>query len=143
MSFPTMLLIKLGQDEIAPVTATAVNRELLAIKLSQISEVYEVAHQAQRAAISPEEGIQRLAQIFSERPGFGSIGMFVGYILFALGLGMLLQLTPQELLLSEAFGALVAILIIFSQIDHNFHSFCPWLQRPSCLHYSPSEPGKD
>jgi len=125
MSFPNMLLIKLGQDEIAPITATTVNRELMAIKLSQISEVYEVAHQAQRAAISPEEGIQRLAQIFSERPRFGPVGMFVGYLLFALGLGMLLQLTPQELLLSEVFGGLVAILIIFSQNKPQFSLILP------------------
>jgi uncharacterized membrane protein YjjP (DUF1212 family) len=124
-TFPTMIMVKLGAEESAPLAATNVSQQLPLLQLNQISEVYELIYQAESAEITPAEGTKRLKQIFSEKPRFGSVGIFVGYIIFALGLGMLLQPTPQELVVSGVFGAVVGTLIILSQNRPQFSLILP------------------
>lgn len=124
-TFPTMIMVKLGTEESAPLAATNVSQQLPLLQLNQVSEVYELIYQAENAEIAPAEGTKRLKQIFSQKPRFGPAGIFVGYILFALGLGMLLQPTLQELVVSIVFGAIVGTLIILSQNRPQFSLILP------------------
>jgi len=110
---PTILFIKLGDEESAPLTA--VNQLPGSLLLHQVSELYELIYQAEKAEISPVEGKMKIKEILSEKHRFGPIGIFIGYILFAVGLGMLLQPTSQQLIAGGGSGAIIGLLLIFGE----------------------------
>ncbi|AEG18903.1 threonine/serine exporter family protein [Methanobacterium paludis] len=111
--FPTVLLVKLGETESAPLSAS--NQKPGLIPLNQVSEIYKLIYQAENAEISPEDGKKRLKQILTEKHRFGSIGTIIGYTLFSIGIGMLMRFSPEQILVSGAFGVIVAFLILFGE----------------------------
>ena len=111
--FTTFLIIKLGDEESSPLTT--VNKISGLSHLNQVSELYELIYLAEKAKISPEEGEKRLKEIMCQKHRFGVFGIIVGYILFALGLGMLLQPTLQQLIVSGFLGGIVSLLLILSE----------------------------
>lgn len=111
--FTTFLIIKLGDEESSPLTT--VNKISGLSHLNQVSELYELIYLAEKAEISPKEGQKRLKEITCQKHRFGILGIIIGYVLFAMGLGMLLQPTPQQLLVSGLLGGLVSILLIISE----------------------------
>ena len=110
--FPTMLILKIGDHEAAPLNATIQKPGFL--PLNQVSEIYDLIYMAEAGEISPTEGKKCLKRILSEKHKFGSLGILFGYILFSVGIGMLLQPTPQQLVVSGVLGAIVGILFIIS-----------------------------
>ena len=111
--FPTMLLLKIGEQESAPLNAAIQKPGLL--PLNQVSEIYDLIYKAEAGEISPIEGKKCLRKILSEKHKFGPLGILFGYILFSMGIGMLLQPTPEQLIVSGVLGAIVGILLIFSR----------------------------
>ena len=111
--FPTMLLLKLGEHESAPLNVA--NQKPGLLPLNQVSEIYELIYKAEAGQISPTEGKKCLRRILSEKHQFGPLGILVGYILFSMGIGMLLQPTPEQLIVSGVLGAIVGILLIFGR----------------------------
>ena len=111
--FPTMILIKIGEHESAPLNAA--NQKPGFLPLNQVSEIYELIYKAEAAEISPTEGKECLREILLEKHQFGPIGILIGYILFSVGIGLLLQPTPEQLLVSGVLGAIVGILLIISR----------------------------
>ena len=111
--FPTMLLLKIGEQESAPLNAAIQKPGLL--PLNQVSEIYDLIYKAEAGKISPIEGKKCLRKILSEKHKFGPLGILFGYILFSMGIGMLLQPTPEQLIVSGVLGAIVGILLIFSR----------------------------
>ncbi|MDP1553328.1 MAG: threonine/serine exporter family protein, partial [Methanobacteriaceae archaeon] len=111
--FTTFLIIKLGDEESSPLAT--VNKISGLSHLNQVSELYELIYLAEKAKISPEEGEKRLKEIMCQKHRFGVFGIIIGYILFALGLGMLLQPTPQQLIVSGFLGGIVSLLLILSE----------------------------
>ena len=111
--FTTFLIIKLGDEESSPLTT--VNQISGLSHLNQVSELYELIYLAEKAEISPKEGQKRLKKIMCQKHRFGVLGIILGYILFALGLGMLLQPTPQQLIVSGVLGGIVSLLLILSE----------------------------
>ncbi len=111
--FPTMLLLKIGEQESAPLNAAIQKPGLL--PLNQVSEIYDLIYMAEAGKISPIEGKKCLRKILSEKHKFGPLGILFGYILFSMGIGMLLQPTPEQLIVSGVLGAIVGILLIFSR----------------------------
>ena len=111
--FPTLLIIKLGDEESAPITAA--NQLPGSLPLHQVSELYELIYKAEKAEISPVDGKKRVKEILSQKHRFGQAGVLIGYILFAIGLGMLLQPTPQQLIASGGAGAIVGLLLILGK----------------------------
>ena len=111
--FPTMLLLKIGDHESAPLNAAIQKPGLL--PLNQVSEIYDLIYKAEAGEISPIEGKKCLRKILSEKHKFGPLGILIGYILFSMGIGMLLQPTPEQLIVSGVLGAIVGILLIFSR----------------------------
>ena len=108
-----MILIKLGEDETAPLTAA--NQKPGLLPLNQVSEIYELIYAAEAGEISPVEGKKCLMRILSEKHQFGPVGMLVGYILFSVGIGLLLQPSPEQLIISAVLGAIVGVLLILSR----------------------------
>jgi uncharacterized membrane protein YjjP (DUF1212 family) len=111
--FPTMLLLKIGEHESAPLNAAIQKPGLL--PLNQVSEIYDLIYKAEAGEISPIDGKKCLRKILSEKHKFGPLGILLGYILFSMGIGMLLQPTPEQLVVSGVLGAIVGILLIFSR----------------------------
>ena len=111
--FPTLLIIKLGDEESAPLTAA--NQVPGLLPLHQVSELYELIYKAEKAEISPYDGKKRVKEILSQKHRFGPLGIFIGYILFAVGLGMLLQPTTQQLVAYVGTGAIVGLLLILGK----------------------------
>jgi uncharacterized membrane protein YjjP (DUF1212 family) len=111
--FPTMLLLKIGEYESAPMNAA--NQKPGLLPLNQVSEIYELIYKAEAAEISPIEGKKILRRILSEKHQFGAFGILVGYILFSMGIGLLLQPNPEQLVVSGILGAIVGILLILSR----------------------------
>ena len=111
--FPTMILIKIGEQESAPLNAA--NQKPGFLPLNQVSEIYELIYRAEAAEISPTEGKKCLRKILSEKHQFGPIGILIGYVLFSMGIGMLLQPTPEQLVVSGVLGAIVGFLLILSR----------------------------
>ncbi len=120
---PTVLLIKLGNEESAPLTAA--NQLPGSLPLHQVSELYELIYKAEKAEISPVEGKKRIKEILSEKHRFGKVGIFIGYILFAIGLGMLLQPTSQQLIASGGSGVIVGLLLILNKDRPRFALILP------------------
>jgi uncharacterized membrane protein YjjP (DUF1212 family) len=50
-----------------------------ALRLDQIADVYALGEAAQRAAVTPGEGLDRLAGILSKTTRFGPAGIVVGH----------------------------------------------------------------
>ena len=110
--FPTMLLLKIGDHESAPLNAA--NQKPGLLPLNQVSEIYELIYQAEAAEITLNEAKKCLRKILSEKHQFGPIGILIGYILFSMGIGLLLQPTVDQLIVSGVLGAIVGILLILS-----------------------------
>ena len=121
--FPTMLLLKIGEQESAPLNAAIQKPGLL--PLNQVSEIYDLIYKAEAGEISPIEGKKCLRKILSEKHKFGPLGILLGYILFSMGIGMLLQPTPEQLVVSGVLGAIVGILLIFSRGRNRFLLILP------------------
>jgi uncharacterized membrane protein YjjP (DUF1212 family) len=121
--FPTMILIKIGEQESAPLNAA--NQKPGFLPLNQVSEIYELIYKAETAEISPTEGKKCLKKILSEKHRFGPIGILIGYVLFSMGIGMLLQPTPEQLVVSGVLGAIVGVLLILSQGRNRFLLILP------------------
>lgn len=111
--FPTMILIKIGEHESAPLNAA--NQKPGFLPLNQVSEIYELIYKAEAAEITPIESKKCLRKILSEKHQFGPVEILIGYILFSMGIGMLLQPTPEQLVVSGVLGAIVGILLILSR----------------------------
>ncbi|MBP2047040.1 threonine/serine ThrE exporter family protein [Methanobacterium aggregans] len=121
--FPTMILIKIGEHESAPITAA--NPKPGLIPLNQVSELYELIYKAENAELDPKEGVKRIKEILSEKHLFGPLGIIVGYILFSVGIGLLMQPSPEQLLASGILGGLVGTLILFGENKSQFSLILP------------------
>jgi uncharacterized membrane protein YjjP (DUF1212 family) len=121
--FPTMILIKIGEYESAPLNAA--NQKPGYLPLNQVSEIYELMYKAEAATITPQEGRKCLRKILNEKHQFGAVGIFIGYILFSVGIGLLLQPTPEQLLVSGVLGAIVGILLVLSRGRNRFLLILP------------------
>lgn len=111
--FPTVLLVKLGETESSPMTAG--NQKPGLLPLNQVSELYELIYRAENAEISPEDGKKCVKQILTEKHLFGPFGIIIGYTLFSVGIGMLMQFSPRQILTAGIFGTIVSFLIIFGE----------------------------
>jgi len=121
--FPTMILIKIGEHESAPLNAATQKPGLL--PLNQVSEIYELIYKAEAAEITLNEGKNWLRKILSEKNQFGPIEILIGYILFSMGIGMLLQPTLEQLVVSGVLGTIVGILLILSRNRPRFLLILP------------------
>jgi len=121
--FPTMILIKIGDHESAPLNAA--NQKPGLLPLNQVSEIYDLVYKAEIAQISPKEAKKALRKILAEKHCFGPVGILVGYILFSMGIGMLLQPTPEQLIVSGGLGAIIGIILILSRGRNRFLLLLP------------------
>jgi uncharacterized membrane protein YjjP (DUF1212 family) len=96
--FPTFIIIKIGEKESEPLTAA--NQTPGILPLDQVSRIYELIHKAEASEISPLEGTIQLKKILTKKSESNKLKILTGYILFSLGLGMLLIPTPNQFIFS-------------------------------------------
>jgi len=102
---PNLLIIKLGGRESSTLDmASGTNR---IFRLDQTADVFDLVRQAERAAISPAEGLQRLREIERKPPRYGTEVRIVGYAMIAVGIGLILEGSLSALVTCVFLGLLV------------------------------------
>lgn len=120
--FPTMLVIKLhdGSEQIS------ISNQKPGLKpLNQVSELYELIYRTEAAEISPKEGKRCINHILNGKHRFGPLGIIIGYILFCIGIGSLLQPSPEQLITSAVLGTIVGFLILLGDKKPRFSLLLP------------------
>jgi uncharacterized membrane protein YjjP (DUF1212 family) len=120
--FPTMLVIKLHDDS----KQISISNQKPGLKpLNQVSELYELIYRAEAAEISPKEGKKCIVHILNGKHHFGPIGIIIGYILFCVGIGLLLQPSPEQIIISGILGAIIGFLILLGGKKPRFSLLLP------------------
>jgi len=86
-----------------------------ALRLDQIADVYALGEAAQRAAITPGEGIDRLAAILRKTARFGTVGGIAGHTILTVGVAMVLTPALEDLGAAAVLGAAVGAAKVFSR----------------------------
>ena len=111
-AFPTYLMVTMGRGEPATLELTSLTGSP---RLDQIAALDRLAHEAERGAVLPADGLRRLEEIREMRPRFGRWQSLVGYSVFTLGLCLLLDPAPGDVVAAAVFGALVGVLRTFGR----------------------------
>ncbi|GAB1515251.1 threonine/serine exporter family protein [Actinophytocola sp. KF-1] len=102
---PTALVIAL--DAAGPATIESVPQLTGALRLDQISVVYEVVGQAERGAVAPADGLRRLHEMRTLPPRRGRVAVVAGHAVMTVGLCLLLRPSLRDVVLAAGLGALV------------------------------------
>ncbi len=104
VAFPTALFVSLHDADREHVTIA--EGPLQALRLDQMSDVYDLADAAQNAEITPREGLAQITAILKKPVRFGNAGYLIGHIILAIGIAMILNPSPVNL------GAVAILAII-------------------------------
>ena len=107
-AFPTYLMVTMGRGEPAAVEVTTSLAG--SPRLDQIAALDRLLQDAERGAVSPTDGLRRLAEIRSSRPRFGPLQSIAGYSVLTMGLCLILHPAPLDVAAAAVFGALVGVL---------------------------------
>jgi uncharacterized membrane protein YjjP (DUF1212 family)/uncharacterized membrane protein YjjB (DUF3815 family) len=80
------------------------------LRLDQIAAVERLARLADRARVTPREGLRQLEEIKSLPHRFGEFGMVAGHAVISVGLCLVLQPTLPVLVMAAVFGGVVGVL---------------------------------
>jgi uncharacterized membrane protein YjjP (DUF1212 family) len=105
---PTFVTVSLGPGQRAEVESTEQLRGLL--RLDQTAALYELLKKAERAEVSPADGVRQVREIVAMRPRFGGAVTVLGHVVLTVGICLVLRPTWGDLVLAALFGALVAAL---------------------------------
>jgi uncharacterized membrane protein YjjP (DUF1212 family) len=105
IALPTALVISL--DPAGPATIESVPQLTGALRLDQISVVYEVLRQAERGALAPADGLRLLRAMRTMPPRHGRVVTVLGHTIMTVGLCLLLRPGPSDVVLAAVLGALV------------------------------------
>ena len=113
VAFPTAVFIALHDGVEERVTLAEGPAEML--RLDQIADVYALGDAALRAAVTPSEGLDRLADILCKTARFGPTGVLVGHTILTVGVAMLLLPTLTHLAAAALLGAIVGTTKLLNQ----------------------------
>ena len=110
---PTALFITLHDGSSERVTLAEGPAQSL--RLDQIAEVYRLGDAAQRATVTPREGLDRLIEILRTSARFGRLGSLVGHTILAIGVAMVLMPTLANIAAAAILGFIVGLLKMLVQ----------------------------
>lgn len=113
VDFPTFILIKVADGESKALTVMGQKPGFL--PLDQVSRLYELIRRAEKAEITPEDGIKRINEIIGVKHQANYIKHIVGYALYSTGLGLLLLPTINELFFCGVLGAVMGVIVGYSE----------------------------
>lgn len=105
---PTALMIALDGDD--PTTVESVPQLTGALRLDQISVVYDVVREAERGALAPADGLRMLRAMRLMRPRHGRVVTVAGHVVMTVGLCLLLRPTIRDVAIAAGLGAVVGVL---------------------------------
>lgn len=111
---PTALLIAFGRagwttvESVPQITGGA-------LRLDQISALYELVKEAELGDVRPSDGLRRMEEIRAMEPRHGALVTLIAYIAMTVGLCLVLQPTPDDVAMASGFGALVGLLILVTR----------------------------
>ena len=107
-AFPTFVLLTLEQGKAA--TIEPATRLSQTPRLDQIAAVHRLAAEAERGAVTPAEGVERLDAIRRLENRFGDISNVLGYAVLTVGLALILHPAARDVACAAVLGALVGAL---------------------------------
>jgi uncharacterized membrane protein YjjP (DUF1212 family) len=110
---PTALIVAVGRH--GPASIESIPQIDGALRLDQIHALYALVDEAERGAIAPGDGMRRLRVIRAMRPRLGSAATVAAYSAMTLGLCLVLQPTPGDLVISALFGVAVGTLVLVAR----------------------------
>jgi uncharacterized membrane protein YjjP (DUF1212 family) len=110
---PTALVIAL--DAAGPATIESVPQLTGALRLDQISIVYDVVGQAERGRLAPEDGLRRLHALHTLPSRHGTLATVAGHTVMTVGLCLLLRPAIRDVAVAAGLGALVGWLRLSMQ----------------------------
>lgn len=125
IDLPTFVLIKISHGNSKALAVTGQKPGIL--PLDQLSRLYELIYQAENAEISPEQGINSINDIINVKRKHNYIKHILGYALYSTGLGMMLLPTKTELVFCGALGAMVGLIIGYSEDKPRLNLILPVL----------------
>jgi uncharacterized membrane protein YjjP (DUF1212 family) len=106
---PTGIFVESGEAASASVLLST-NKPNVHLRFDQISAIYELVHRAERAEVTPFEGLAELSRIERLPPSFKPAVRVAGHAVLTAGLALLLQPTLGGLAAALALGTLVGLL---------------------------------
>jgi uncharacterized membrane protein YjjP (DUF1212 family)/uncharacterized membrane protein YjjB (DUF3815 family) len=113
VAFPTAVFITVHDGAEERITLAEGPRQTL--RLDQIGDVYQLGAAAQRGAIEPHQGLERLAEILRKEPRFGWAGIVLGHTILCIGLAMVLMPVLTNLVAAALLGAIVGVLKVLNR----------------------------
>lgn len=121
---PTVLIVSLPQG--GGVQTDVATPGAQPLRLDQVEEVFRVVDAARRGRISPSDGRVALARIRADRPPFPPVQQLLGYVLFTLGLVLILRGGWLELVVGAGLGAGVGALhLVAERLSRAYQPFLP------------------
>lgn len=108
IALPTALVIAL--DPAGAATIESIPQLTGALRLDQISVVYEVVRRAERGALPPAEGLRRLRAVREMPPRRGRVVTVLGHVVMTIGLCLLLRPALRDVAVAAVLGGLVGVL---------------------------------
>lgn len=124
-AFPTFVLLTLGQGKAATIEPTT--RLSATPRLDQIAAVHELAAEAERGAVTPAAGIERLDEIRAMDNRFGEGSSVVGYALLTVGLALVLHPAARDVACAAVLGALVGVLRRLGRDRRTIEALMPFI----------------
>jgi uncharacterized membrane protein YjjP (DUF1212 family) len=106
---PTGILVESGEADTASVMLSS-NTQHGRYRFDQIAELYHLVNEAEQAAVTPSEGLGRLAAVDAMTPAFGPAIRVLGHGILTAGLALLLQPTAGGMAFAFGLGILVGLL---------------------------------
>ena len=124
-AFPTFVLLTLGQGEAATIEPTT--RLSATPRLDQIAAVHELASEAERGAVTPAAGTERLDEIRAMDNRFGEVSSVVGYAVLTVGLALVLHPAARDVACAAVLGALVGVLRRLGRDRRTIEALMPFI----------------
>src|SRR5262245_28763368 len=122
---PTALMISFGRTGSA--TIESIPQVSGALRLDQISALYELVEAAERGEVEPPDGLARLKVIRAMPPRYGPLVTIVAYALMTVGLCLVLRPAWSDLPISAGLGAVVGVLALVSRTHPTLRVLVPVL----------------
>jgi uncharacterized membrane protein YjjP (DUF1212 family) len=124
-AFPTFVLLTLGQGKAATIEPTT--RLSATPRLDQIAAVHELAAEAERGAVTPTAGIERLDEIRAMDNRFGEASSVVGYAVLTVGLALVLHPAARDVACAAVLGGLVGVLRRLGRDRRTIEALMPFI----------------
>jgi uncharacterized membrane protein YjjP (DUF1212 family)/uncharacterized membrane protein YjjB (DUF3815 family) len=108
VAFPTAIFISIHDGSEERVTLTQAPTQTL--RLDQIADVYSLGESAQRAELTPRQGLERLTELLRKPPRFGSAVAVIGHTILSVGVALVLMPALHNVAAAAVLGAIVGAL---------------------------------